>query len=160
MAEKLIASNRRAGRDFSVLDRLEAGIALQGTEVKSLRTAGSMSLKDSYADIERGEAVLVGAHIEPYAMGNIYNHDPERPRKLLLHKREILRLGHRIAEKGLTLIPLRVYFKNGIVKVELGICRGKHSFDKRTAIKERESKRDLDRAIKQARSRNSDRDRD
>lgn len=151
MGEKLIASNRRAGRDYAVLERFEAGIALWGTEVKSLRVSGSMSLKDSYADIEEGEAFLVGAHIEPYAQGNIYNHDPERPRKLLMHKREILKVGQRVAEKGLTLVPLRVYFKNGLVKVELGLCRGKRSYDKRAAIKDRETKRELDRALKQAR---------
>ncbi|MBI2425196.1 MAG: SsrA-binding protein SmpB [Candidatus Hydrogenedentes bacterium] len=148
MGEKLIVQNRAAFHNYEILDKLEAGIALVGTEVKSLREAGSMSLKDSFADFQRGEVVLVGAHIKPYAMGNINNHEAERPRKLLLHKEEIRRLGQRIAEKGLTLIPLRVYFKEGMVKVELGLGRGKHSFDKRESLKERESKREMDRAIK------------
>ena len=151
MGEKLITTNRRAGRDYLVLDRIEAGIALTGTEVKTLRVTGGITLKDSYADIERGEMFLVNAHITPYEQGNIYNHDPERPRKLLLHKREILRLGQRVEEKGFTLIPLRVYFKQGRVKVEIGVCKGKHSFDKREDIKKRESEREMDRAVKQAR---------
>ncbi len=150
MGEKLIVHNRRAGRDYSVLDRLEAGIELVGTEVKSLRVHGSMSLKDSYADIEEGQAFLIGAHIEPYDHGNIYNHKPERRRRLLMHKQQILKLGQRVEEKGLTLIPLRVYFKDGIVKVELGLCKGKQSFDKRESIKERETQRELSRALKQA----------
>ena len=143
-------TNRRARRDYHVLDTMEAGIALAGTEVKSLRDAGSMTLKDSYGDVRNGEIFLVDAYIRPYDQGNIYNHDPERPRKLLMHKREILRLGQRIAEKGLTLIPLRVYFKTGRVKLELGLCKGKHSYDKRAAIKEREVRRDMDRAIRSA----------
>jgi len=151
MREKIIASNRRAGRDYHVLDRFEAGIALRGTEVKSLRMTGSMTLKDSYAEIEKGEAFLVGVYIKPYEQGNIYNHAPERTRKLLLHKREILRLGQRIAEKGLTLVPLRVYFKEGRVKVEVGVCRGKHSYDKRAAIRDRDTQREVDRALKAAR---------
>jgi SsrA-binding protein len=149
MGEKIIVSNRRAGHDYHILDHVEAGIALCGTEVKSLRSSGSMTLKDSYADFtERGEAVLVGSYIRPYEMGNIYNHDPERPRKLLMHKHEILKLRQRIAEKGLTVVPLKVYFKQGLVKVELGVCRGKHSFDKRASIKDRESLRELDREVK------------
>ncbi len=146
--EKVIVTNRRAGRDYEVLDRLEAGIALKGTEVKSLRVAGSMALKDAYADISSGEVFLLGAYIKPYDQGNIYNHDPERARKLLLHKREIARLKQRVEEKGLTLVPLRVYFKRGKVKVQLGLCRGKHSYDKRATIREREGKREIARAIK------------
>ncbi len=149
--EKLIVSNRRAFHDYHVLDRLEAGISLQGTEVKSLRMKGGMQLKDSYIDFEKGEAHLVGAHINPYEMGNIYNHAPERPRRLLLHKREILKLAARVAEKGLTVIPLSVYFKKGRVKVELGVCQGKHTFDKRASIKDRESRREMDRAVKDIR---------
>lgn len=143
-----IVQNRTARRNYEILDSFEAGIALVGTEVKSLREAGSMTLKDSYADIKDGEVFLVGAHINPYAKGNIYNHAAERPRKLLLHKREIDRLAQRIAEKGLTLIPLKVYFTRGIVKVELGLGRGKNVRDKRETIKARESKREMDRAIK------------
>lgn len=151
MGEKIIVTNRRAGRDYQVLDRIEAGVALVGTEVKSLRMKGSITLKDAYADIQDGEVFLVGAHIEPYEKGNIYNHEPERSRKLLMHKRDILRLAQRIAEKGLTLVPLKVYFKNGIVKIELGVCRGKHSYDKRDTIRERDTGRDMDRQIKEAR---------
>lgn len=147
MGEKLVVQNRRARHDYQVLDTFEAGIELRGTEVKSLR-AGHMTLKDSYADIQHGEMFLVGAHINPYEQGNIYNHDPERDRKLLMHKREIERLGSQVAEKGLTLIPLRVYFKNGRAKVELGLCRGKQTHDKRTSIRERDAKREMDRAIK------------
>ncbi len=148
MGEKVITNNRRAGRDYFVMDRYEAGIALVGTEAKSLRANGSMTLKDSYADFQNDEIVLVGAHIKPYDQGNINNHDPERPRKLLMHKKEILRLRQRVEERGLTLIPLRVYFKHGIVKVEVGLCRGKHSYDKRQTIRERDLKRDMDRALK------------
>jgi len=148
MGEKVIVTNRRVSHEYHILDRFEAGIALVGTEVKSLRMSGGMTLKDCYVDVESGEMILIGAHIQPYEQGNIYNHDPERPRKLLMHKLEIFRLSQRILEKGLTLIPLRVYFKEGLVKLELGLCRGKHSFDKRASIKERESKRDMERAIK------------
>lgn len=151
MGEKLITTNRRVGRDYQVLDKIEAGIALMGTEVKTLRVTGGITLKDSYADIERGEMFLVNAHITPYEQGNIHNHDPERPRKLLLHKREILRLAQRVEEKGFTLIPLRVYFKQGRVKVEIGVCKGKHSFDKREDIKKRDSDREMDRVLKQVR---------
>lgn len=148
MGEKTIVNNRRAWHEYHILDKWEAGIVLQGTEVKSLRIKGAMQLKDSYIDFEKGEAFLVGAHISPYEMGNIFNHAPERPRKLLLHKREIAKLAARVAEKGLTVAPLSVYFKDGRVKVEIGLCQGKHTFDKRASIKERESKRELDRAMK------------
>jgi len=151
VGEKTIVTNRRARHEYHVLEHVEAGIALQGTEVKTLRMTGSMTLKDSYADIIGGEMFLVGAHIPPYDYGNAMNHPPERTRKLLLHKREIVKLAQRVAEKGLTLIPLAVYFKHGIVKVDIGLCRGKHSFDKRQSIKERESKRDMDRALKETR---------
>ena len=151
MGEKTIVTNRRARHEYHVLEHVEAGIALHGTEVKTLRMTGSMTLKDSYADIIGGEMFLVGAHIPPYDYGNAMNHPPERTRKLLLHKREIVKLAQRVAEKGLTLIPLAVYFKHGIVKVDIGLCRGKHSFDKRQSIKERESKRDMDRALKETR---------
>lgn len=149
MGDSTIVQNRMARRNYEILDTFEAGIALVGTEVKSLREPGSMTLKDSYADIRsNGEVYLVGAHINPYTQGNIYNHEAERPRKLLLHKREIERLSKRIAEKGLTLIPLKLYFTRGMVKVELGLGRGKNVRDKRDTIKEREGKREMDRAIK------------
>jgi SsrA-binding protein len=150
MGIKIIVTNRRARHDYHVLEKHEAGIVLRGTEVKSLR-AGHMVLKDSYADIISGEMYLVGAHINPYEQGTAWNHEPERPRKLLLHKREIERLGAQVAEKGLTLVPLSVYFKDGKAKVELGLCRGKQTIDKRRTIQEREVKREMDRAVKDVR---------
>lgn len=150
MGIKIIVSNRRARHDYHVLEKHEAGIVLRGTEVKSLR-AGHMVLKDSYADITGGEMYLVGAHINPYEQGTAWNHEPERQRKLLLHKREIERLGAQVAEKGLTLVPLSVYFKDGKAKVELGLCRGKQTIDKRRTIQEREVKREMDRAVKDVR---------
>ena len=150
MGEKVVVKNRRARHDYQVLDSYEAGIELRGTEVKSLRN-GHMTLKDSYVDVTGGELFLRNAHISPYDPGNINNHEPERPRKLLMHKREIERLARRVAEKGLTLIPLRVYFKRGRAKVEVGVCKGKVTVDKRRTIQDREVKRDLDRAMKEAR---------
>jgi SsrA-binding protein len=149
MGEKIVADNRQARRDYFILERLEAGLVLTGTEVKALR-AGKLTLKDSYVDERRGEMFLVNAHIAPYEHGNIHNHEPERPRKLLLHKQEIFKLSQRVAEKGLALIPLKVYFKNGKAKVELGLCRGKAHGDKRDTIIEREAKRDIERAMKDA----------
>ena len=149
MGEKTIVQNRRARHEYHILESHEAGIELVGTEVKSLRE-GHITLKDSYADVENGQMFLVGAHINPYEQGNIYNHDPERRRKLLMHKREILKLGARVAEKGLTIVPLRVYFKEGRVKVEIALCQGKHTVDKRDTIREREIKREVDREIKLA----------
>jgi len=149
--EKIITTNRRARHDYHVLDTWEAGIALQGTEVKSLRMTAGITVKDSFAEIRNGEVFLVGAHIQPYDQGNRYNHAPERERKLLLHREEIRRMHQKVAEKGLTLIPLRFYFKRGVVKVELGLCRGKKTHDKRDAIQERENKRELDRATKEFR---------
>ena len=150
MGEKIIANNKRARRDYHVLDRYEAGVELKGTEVKSLRD-GKITLKDSYIDVKGGELFLVNAHIAPYEYGNLFNHEPERDRRLLMHKKEITRLGSQVAEKGLTLVPLKVYFKNGRVKVEVGVCRGKHHVDKRSVIKEREAKVEMGRAIKEAR---------
>ncbi len=150
--EKLVLLNRRALHDYQVLERFEAGIELRGTEVKSLR-AGRISLKDSYAEVSRSEMYLLGAHISPYEKASVWNHDPERPRKLLMHKREIVRLGSQVAEKGLTLIPLRVYFKRGMAKIELGLCRGKRLADKRAALRQREQEREIDRALKQFRPR-------
>ena len=150
MGEKQIAQNRMARRNYEIIETFEAGIALVGTEVKSLREPGNMTLKDSFADIrgKNRELFLVGAYIDPYKMGNIHNHEPERPRKLLMHKKEIEKLAQRIAEKGLTLVPLAVYFKKGIVKVQLGLGRGKNVRDKRETIKARESKIEMDRALK------------
>ena len=146
-AEKLIASNLKAYHDYFVLQKIEAGIALTGTEVKSLRE-GRVNLKDSYVDVDRGEAYLVAAHISPYSHGNRENHDPERRRKLLLHRREIDRLQGQIVEKGLTIVPLRLYFKGGRVKAEIAVVRGKKLFDKREAEKRRELDREAAAAMK------------
>lgn len=145
--EKLIASNRKAFHDYFVLQKVEAGIALTGTEVKSLREA-RVNLKDSYVDFDRGEAFLVGAHISPYSHGNRQNHEPERKRKLLLHRREIDRLQGQVVEKGLTVVPLRLYFKGGRVKAEIAVVRGKKLFDKRESEKRRELDREAEAAIK------------
>ena len=144
---KLITKNRKARHDYFILEQMEAGIALQGTEVKSLR-AGRANLKDSFARVQEGQVWLYGAHISPYDQGNRFNHDPERPRRLLLHKREIWRLMGRVQEKGLTLVPLSLYFKRGNVKVELGLAKGKAEYDKREAIARRESDREIARALK------------
>jgi SsrA-binding protein len=146
-AEKLIASNRKAYHDYFVLQKVEAGIALTGTEVKSLRE-GRVNLKDSYVHFDHGEAYLVGSHISPYSHGNRENHDPERKRKLLLHRREIDRLQGQVVEKGLTIVPLRLYFKGGRVKAEIAVVRGKKLFDKREAEKRRELDREAEAAMK------------
>jgi SsrA-binding protein len=146
--EKLIASNRRARHEFEILETHEAGLVLRGTEVKALRE-GRADLKESYARIEGEEAWLLGCHISPYAQGNRANHDPLRPRKLLLHRSEIHRLLGRVMEKGLTLVPLRLYFKEGRAKVEIGLARGRKTRDKRQAIREREERREMDRAIRE-----------
>ena len=146
--EKLVASNRRAHHNFDILETHEAGLVLQGTEVKSLRDSRA-DLKESYARIERDEAWLIGLHISPYAQGNRANHDPLRPRKLLLHRGEINRLLGKIMEKGLTLVPLRLYFKQGRAKVELGLARGRKTLDKRHAIREREERREVARALRE-----------
>lgn len=132
-----MATNRKARFDYEVVDRVEAGMVLTGTEVKSLRE-GKVQFRDSYARISRDEAWLEHAHIAEYSHGNVFNHDPDRPRKLLLHRHEIDRLRSRVEEKGFTLIPLSIYFKNGRAKVELGLCRGKAKQDKRAAIRERD----------------------
>ena len=146
-AGRTLATNRRARHLYHVDDRLECGIALRGTEVKSLKS-GQFSFVDSYARVVDGELLLVGLHVTPYAFGNQFNHDPTRTRKLLAHRDEIRRLGKRVAERGLTLVPLRFYVTNGLVKVELGICRGKKTFDKREDIKRRDLARDLDRQVR------------
>ena len=147
MAEKLIAENRRARHDYELLDRYEAGVELTGTEVKSLRQ-GRATLAQSYAEVRDGEAWLVGAEIAVYDQGNRANHEPTRPRKLLLHRREIDRLYGTIREKGLTLVPTRLYFKDGRVKVELAVARGKEQRDKRRDVAERDAKRQMERALK------------
>ena len=144
---KVIATNRRARFDYEILETFEAGIALVGSEVKSLRAAKA-DLKDSYAAVERGEMWLHGVRIQPYEFARDGGHEPERSRKLLLHKGEILRIGAKVAEKGLTVIPVRLYFKEGKAKVELGLVRGKTQIDKRDTIKQREADRDMQRAVR------------
>lgn len=141
-----LATNRKARRDYQILEKLEAGIELRGTEVKSIR-AGKASLGESYARVEGNEVILHGLHIEPYAHGNRFNHDPVRPRRLLLHKQEISRLHGQVAVKGRTLVPLRLYLKRGRVKVELGLGKGKHDQDKRETLKRRTADREAQRAI-------------
>jgi SsrA-binding protein len=145
--EHTITVNRRARHDFHIEETFEAGLVLTGSEVKSLR-AGKAQLKDSYGRIERGEAWLLNAHISEYGPAAQFGHDPTRRRKLLLHGREIARLTGKTKERGLTLVPLRLYFKSGRAKVELGLGRGKRLYDKREATKEREIRRELDRARK------------
>jgi len=144
--EKLISDNRRARHDYHLLDRFEAGIVLSGTEVKSLRE-GKTSLQQAYADVREGEAWLVGVHIPEYLQGNRANHDPDRPRKLLLHRHEIDRLYGQVREKGVTVVPTRLYFKDGRVKVELALARGKELHDKRRDIAERDAKRQIEREL-------------
>lgn len=152
MAEKegnrVIADNRKARHDYFVLEALEAGIELVGTEVKSIRT-GSVNLKDSWVDIVNGEMLVMGMHISPYEKGNIFNRDPARPRKLLVHRREIAKWSAELKQQGLTLVPLKLYFKGSRVKVEVGLCKGKKLYDKRASTAERDAKRDIDRAMKE-----------
>jgi SsrA-binding protein len=148
--DRTIATNRRARHDYHILETVEAGLVLRGTEVKSLR-AGQVTFKDSYATVRNDEAWLLGCHISPYSHGTDANHNPERDRKLLLHKREIARLGGRVAERGLTLIPLRIYFKQGRAKLELGLGRGKKLHDKRSTLREREVRREMGRAARAVR---------
>ena len=144
---KLITENRRARHDYHLLERVEAGIQLTGTEVKSLRDGGAQ-LGQAYAEIRDGEAWLVGASISEYAQGNVQNHRPERERKLLLHRREIDSLAGKVREKGLTLVPTRLYFKDGRVKIELAVARGKERIDKRRDLAERDARRQIERELK------------
>ena len=146
---RTLVTNRQAQHEYHILEAVEAGIALQGTEVKSIR-AGNVNLRDAYARAENGEIWLWNAHIAPFDQGNRWNHEPRRPRKLLLHTREIGRLASKASESGSTLVPLRLYEKGGKIKLELGLGRGKRQYDKRAAIAERETKREIDRAIKEA----------
>ncbi len=142
-----VAENRRARHDYFIEDTYECGIALVGTEVKSVR-AGKVNLKDSYAQVKNGEMLLVGMHISPYEQGNIFNKEPFRTRKLLLHKREIRKLQSLSQVEGYSLIPLRLYIKDGLVKLELAVAKGKKLYDKRQAAAERDAKRDMDRRMK------------
>ena len=145
--EKLIASNKKVLHDYHVLQKVEAGIELTGTEVKSLRDKGA-NLKDSYVFFKSGEAFLLGAHIAPYSHGNLQNHEPERTRRLLLHTREIEKLEAQVVEKGLTVVPLRLYFKGNRVKTEIAVVRGKKLYDKRETEKRREADREAAAAMK------------
>ena len=145
--ERVLATNRKAFFQYEVLERAEAGLALVGTEVKSIRDGG-LNFSDSYVDVRGGELFLVGCRVAPYSHGNFMNHAPERDRKLLLHKREILKLGGRVTERGLTLVPLRAYMKNGRVKMEIGLARGKHVHDKREAIRKKDQEREARQALR------------
>lgn len=145
---KIAAQNRKAHHDYFVEDRYEAGVELFGTEVKSIR-AGTLNLKDSYCQTKDGEIFAYGVHISPYDKGNIFNKDPDRPKRLLMHKREIRKLGDRVAQDGVALVPLSLYFKDSRVKVELGLCKGKKLYDKRDSDAERNARRDMDRAMKE-----------
>ena len=144
---KLIASNRKAYHDYFVEDKFEAGVELCGTEVKSIRM-GNVNLKDAFCIIKDGQMVVHGMHVSPYEKGNIFNRDPLRPRRLLMHKREILRLFAKVKQDGYALVPLSVYFKGPRIKLEVGLCKGKKLYDKRDAAAARDAKREMDRAMK------------
>ena len=145
---KEICTNRKVFHEYFILDRFEAGIELCGTEVKSIR-AGNVNLKDSFCTIKDGQLYLRGAHISPYEFGNVFNRDPVRPRRLLMHKREIMKLNAAVMQDGVALIHIRLYFKDSRVKVELGLCKGKKLHDKRDSQAERENKREIERTIKE-----------
>jgi len=147
MPDQTVAVNRRARHEYAIDDTIEAGLVLTGTEIKSIR-AGRANLAEAYARVERGEAWLIGAHIAPYEQGNRNNHEPTRTRKLLLHRDQIAELIGRTQAKGFTLVPLRLYIRNGLAKLEIGIARGKKAHDKRRAIAERDARRDLERETK------------
>lgn len=145
--QKVVTTNRKARHDYEIIDSMEVGIVLSGSEVKAIRE-GKANLTDSYARLKNGELWLIGMHIAPYTKADMENHEPLRERKLLLHKKEIKRLNRQVEEKGVTLIPLKVYFHRHLVKLELGLARGKRKYDKRAAIAERDQKRDLERQDK------------
>ena len=149
-SEKIIADNRKARHDYFVIETFEAGIELFGTEVKSLRQ-GTVNLKDSYCDIDKGELFALGVHISPYEHGNIFNKDPLRPKKLLMHKREIMRLAGLVSRDGYTLVPLSLYFKGSYVKMALGLCKGKKLYDKRDDIAKKDADRVIERQMKDRR---------
>ena len=145
---KIIAQNKKAWHDYFVDEKYEAGIALFGTEVKSIR-AGQVNLKDSYCSVKNGELFVLGMHVSPYEKGNIFNREPRRERKLLMHKREIMKINGMLTQKGYTLVPLSLYFSGKNVKVELGLCRGKKLYDKRDSIAAKEVNREIDRKMKE-----------
>jgi len=149
---KIISENRRARHDYFIEEKVEAGIILTGTEIKSIR-AGRVNLKDGYAEVDNGEMWLVSVHISPYEQGNRFNHDPLRRRKLLLHRSETAKLNSKVQQKGMTLIPLRLYLVRGMAKIELGLCKGKKLYDKRQDIAARDAKRDMDRNLREKNSR-------
>ncbi|MHB0875850.1 MAG: SsrA-binding protein SmpB [Anaerolineae bacterium] len=144
---KQIAVNRKARHDYDIRDTLEAGISLMGTEIKSIRE-GRVNLTDAYVQVKNREAWLIDMHVTPYSHGGYANHDPRRPRKLLLHRDEILRLAGQIAQKGLTVVPLRLYLKNGRAKVEIAVAKGRKTYDKREAMATRDAEREVERALK------------
>jgi SsrA-binding protein len=145
---KVVATNRKASHEFFLLERIEAGISLQGTEIKSIR-AGQISLAEAYVRVDGDEAWLEDAHIAPYEHAGIFNHEPRRPRRLLLHKKEIRRLWNQVRQKGVTIVPIRVYLKQGRAKVEIAVAKGKKLYDKRETIAKRDAQRDLDRSLHQ-----------
>ncbi len=147
MSERLVARNKKAYHDYEILDEFEAGVVLQGTEVKALRE-GRANLKESYARIREGEIWLEGCHISAYAHGNRANHEPTRPRKLLLHRRQIRQLAGKVTQKGLTIVPLALYFKGGIVKLRIGLARGKRLYDKRETARRKAMTREVEAALK------------
>ena len=154
-SEKIIADNRKARHDYFVIESFEAGIELFGTEVKSLR-AGTVNMKDSYCEIDGGELFALGVHISPYEQGNIFNKDPLRPKRLLMHKREIMRLAGLVSREGYTLVPLSLYFKGSYVKMSLGLCKGKKLYDKRDDIAKRDADRMIERRMKDRGSKGDD----
>ena len=144
---KLVANNKKARHDFFIEETYQAGIALTGTEIKSVR-AGKVSIKESYAKVEHGEVILYGMNISPYEQGNRFNVDPLRPKKLLLHKAEIRKLQAQVMQQGYALIPLEVYLKNGLMKLQLGVCKGKKNYDKRADMADRDAKREIERSMR------------
>ena len=146
---KSISKNRRAYHEYFILEKFEAGIELAGTEVKSIRL-GNVNLKDAFCTVKDGQLTIHGMHISPYEKGNIFNRDPDRARRLLMHKREIIRLGAKIAQDGLTLVPTEIYLKNSLVKVELGLARGKKLYDKRDSAAKRDMQRTIERSMREA----------
>ncbi|MCB0394948.1 MAG: SsrA-binding protein SmpB [Bdellovibrionales bacterium] len=150
MGEKLVCSNKKARHDYHIGETFEAGMVLTGSEVKSMRD-GNCQLKDSYIDINRGELFLIGAHVSPYFASSYNNHEPERKRKLLMHRLEISKLDSKVREKGLSLIPLRIYFKKGRAKIEIALAKGKKAHDKRDTIKKRDALREVSQQIKRSR---------
>lgn len=146
--DRAVTSNRRAYHDYHILETIEAGIVLTGTEIKSIRD-GKVTISEAYARIEHGELWLIGSHVSPYSHGNRANHDPDRPRKLLVHRREIERLRAAVEQRGLTLVPLRLHLKQGRAKVDLGVARGKKLYDKRATEADRQARRDVERALRE-----------